>query len=223
MRGFNLLLKVLFLSLSVSFFSLSLKAQGDSMPPPEPGQSASLSEILNWLDRTSLAHARVGLKSGGASGNHDSPIPAFREDMPGVKMVFSPGFRLTNIDGCVLALSNADAESLAQREQPNRPRAHFAVEFYVWLNRLSSGKGRGPRRLTKNPEQSRLLGVWQTKFTYQGLFSRNNSGISLFPVGSKEQQAHWDGETVTFTFDTREMAEQFDTVFRRAIKLCHVK
>jgi hypothetical protein len=91
----------------------------------------------------------------------------------------------------------------------------------VQLNRMSPNKG-GIHRYTKDPEKARLFGAWRTDFTYNGWFARTMVGLNLSSTEWKEPQ-RWNGMNLAFTFDTKEMGEQFDAAFRQAIRLCKSK
>jgi hypothetical protein len=68
-----------------------------------------------------------------------------------------------------------------------------------------------------------LFGTWGTEFKHKGFFARHDVGLSYFPAGHRESQGYIDGETLTFTFDNKEMSEKFDAVFRQAIRICQGK
>jgi hypothetical protein len=172
------------------------------------------------LDKTIFANARVQLKDSWDSGTYRPPWDQ-GEPAKGT-WVLTQGFKLTNIDGCTLALRNDDVRTLSKSMEIEAPDKHFAAELYVPLNRLSPSKGKSTYRFTTDPDKVRLLGAWQTEFRYKGLFSRTIVGLAFFSTGSKEP-SRWESENLAFTFESKEMSEKFDAAFRRAIKLCQGK
>ena len=44
--------------------------------------------------------------------------------------------------------------------------------------------------------------------------------LTLFVPGQTAKLRVWEAETLTFTFDSKETSEKFDTAFRQAIKIC---
>jgi len=83
---------------------------------------------------------------------------------------------------------------------------------------MSPNKGHA-HRYTTDQQKVRLLGAWRTDFTYNGSFSRTIVGLTLSSPDWKEPQ-RWEGMNLAFTFDTKEMSENFDAAFRQAIRLC---
>jgi hypothetical protein len=96
------------------------------------------------------------------------------------------------------------------------------ADVWVQLNRMGADKGRHTYRYTMDKEKVRLLGAWRTEFSYNGWFSRTMVGLTLSSPEWKKPQ-RWEGLNLAFTFDTREMGEQFDAAFRQAIRLCRKK
>jgi hypothetical protein len=227
MKIFQPMLHALFLIVSIGFLTSTTFAQDNVRLPPELNRSSSLAEVLGWLDKTSFANARVGLSNDGSPGDSDSIMPT--DSLPSEKAVFSQGFKLTNVDGCALTLRNDDvkvirfSKSLERFRDVGNTQTRYVTELYVPLYRLSHRKGKAPYRHTSNPEKARLLGAWRAEFKEKGFFSRHDVGMSIFPAGQKEVRQYIDGGTLTFTFDSQEMSEQFNAAFRQAIKLCTAK
>ena len=44
--------------------------------------------------------------------------------------------------------------------------------------------------------------------------------LTLFSPGKTPKLRVWEAETLTFTFESKEMSEKFDAVFRQAIRIC---
>ena len=218
------LIRVLLLATSIFFLSSRTAAQDGSHSPTELSRSWSVSEIMDWLDRASFAYARVGLKKSSSAGLPSSPNPDWQEGTPGHKVIFSQGFRLGGVGGCTLTLKNEDTHRINYSKNMRESKRHFAAELDIQLDKLSPTKGRATYRHTKNPEEARLIGAWRTEYKQKGFFTRRVVGeLTLFSMESKERVGFWDGETLTFTFDSKEMSEKFDAAFRQAIRLCKEK
>lgn len=210
----------------IGLLSASALAQTNAQPPQRPDQSSSLAEILDWLDKNGLAYARVGVK--GSVGKlalamADSYTATGPIGYPSATTLnFSQGFKLSKVDACTLTLRNEDAQLIGKSEIGDK-RTHFAVELILPLDQMSDRKGKTISRYTGNLDKAKVFGTWRTEFTYKGFFSRVLFETSLFAPHTIEIQSSWIGNKATFTFDDKETAEQFSTVFRRAIKLCAKK
>ena len=192
--------------------------------PAELSRSSSVYEILKWLDGTSFAHARVGVKTGSSEGYPDSYNPDLQEGTPGYTLVFSQGFRLSGIGGCTPTLKNGDTHLVDHSKLISDAGSHRAAELELRLDEMSPTKGKAPYRHTKNPEKARLVGAWRTEYKYKRFWRRRVVGaLTLYSRESEERLTTWNGETLTFTFDSKEMSEQFDAALRRAIRLCNEK
>jgi hypothetical protein len=220
-------LDTLLVVVSIALLSPGIFAQNRSQWPSELDQRSSVLEILSWLDKTSLPHARVGVRTSSVPGTDPESIgyhTATRQDArPPDSLFYSQGFKLVKVDGCTLTLRNEDTKLIAHSTliRDTTPEQHYSAELYVPLYRLSSKKGRAPYRHTNHPEKSRLLGTWRT--TFKNNRSREDVVLALALPGRTEKLAVWEAETLTFTFDTKEMSETFDAAFRQAISLCRRK
>lgn len=213
-------LSALLMVSSIGLSNIRTLAQDEALMPAELNQRSSLSEIVNWLNRTSFGNARVVLKDSWDTGTYRPP---WGDDEPAKHtFVFTQGFKLTNIDGCTLALRNDDVRIVPTSLKMEDSKDHLVAELNLPLNRLSPTKGRRTYRFTKDPEKVRLLGAWRTEFKYKGLFSRTIVGLTLHSADSKEP-GRWEGQNLAFTFDSKEMSEKFDAAFRQAIRLCRSK
>jgi hypothetical protein len=69
-------MKTLGLLLCCFFSILSSQTLAQNVPelPPQLNKGSSLSEIVDWLDKNSFSHARIGLESDGPESytDHDS-------------------------------------------------------------------------------------------------------------------------------------------------------
>jgi len=223
MKRAQSLLHASLLAMSIVFLTSRIATQDKAHLPTELSQSASLSEIVDWLDKTSFPDARVGLKSSDSQGLPSSTNPDWQEGTPGHSLVFSQGFRLSGIDGCTLTLRNEDTYLINSSKNIRNSGTHTAAELSVQLDRLSSTKGKVTYRHTKNFEKAALVGAWRTEYRYKGFTKHTVVGLELFSTKSKEKVGFWDGTTLTFTFDSKEMSEKFDAAFRQAIRLCTMK
>lgn len=211
--GFVIIIVVADLS-GASFTALGQKK---TSLPGNLNQNSSVSEIVTWLDQTSFRNANVVLKDSW-DDTHST-----QDDIPPAKntFIFTRGFRVTNIDSCNLLLRNDDARTITKAKVDDSS-PHLIAEVWVQLNRMSPNKGRHTHRYTSDREKISLTGAWRTEFSYYGWFSRTIVGLKLNSPDWKEPQ-RWEGMNVAFTFDTKEMGEQFDAAFRQAIKLCRAK
>ena len=195
-------------------------AQNKPLLPGGLNQDSSVSEILTWLDQTTFRNARVVLKD-----STDAFIyrPPWGHDSGPAEhtFIFTQGFRVTSIDGCNLMLRNDDARTVTKSKLDDSPHRLIA-DIWVQLDRMSPNKGRHTHRYTKDREKVRLLGAWRTEFKYKGWVSRTMVGLTLTSAEWKEPQ-RWDGRNLAFTFDTKEMSDNFDAAFRHAIRLCRSK
>jgi hypothetical protein len=199
-------------------------AQERGRLPAELGRSSSVYEILSWLDRTSFPYARVGLKTGGSEGSPDSYNPDWQEGTPSYTLVFSQGFRLSGIGGCTPTLKNGDTYLVDHSKLVSDTGSHRAAELELRLDEMSPTKGKGPYLHTKNPEKAGLVGAWRTEYRYKNFWRRRVvAELTLFSKESQERLVAWDGVTLTFTFDSKEMSEKFDAALRQAIRLCNEK
>ena len=231
MRTFLPLLQVLFLIVIINFWNSETAAQGKAQLPPELTQNSSPAEILAWLDRTSLANARVGLNSDGGKSRSMYGVQV-NHGTPSAKAVFSKGFRLARLDGCHLTLRNeavsvidfsggrysADVKTLLESRKGNT-----AGQLLMWLERLSYTKGKAGYRHITDPENAKLLGTWRISFSYRGFFSRDSFSMSFSDPEQGTVREVMTAEKLTFTFDDRDAAERFSAAFRQAIKLCQSK
>lgn len=211
--------------------------------PPGLSQRSTLREILDYLDRNFFPHARVGMKSKGPETytSYDDPDRSMKlsHERLSEEVVLSQGFRLDSLDGCELTLKNDHVEiadfwtksydrelmSLSKfttgwgkDRPPLKPRTAFVS---IALDQMSHRKGEGPYRHTRDAEVLRRVGTWRTKYESRGFWrSRSFVGMEVYAAPPADEADRARADTLTFTFDDREMSERFDAAFRRAIKLC---
>jgi hypothetical protein len=206
----------------VAFVGAVTVAQDRNRWPPDLNQHSSVVEIVSWLDKTSFPQARVGIRTNSLPAV-ESLSPVLSQDQrPPESRFYSQGFRLVAADGCSLTLRNDDARLIAHSDLvPINLQEHYSADLYVPLSRLSDRKGRAPNRHTNKPEKSQLLGTWRTEFKSNR--SREDVVLKLSPKSGTEKPVIWEAETLTFTFDSKGMSQNFDAAFRQAIRLCKRK
>lgn len=228
MRQLRTMLRVVSVMAVISFSDLSTFGQNSPDWPAELSPSSSVSELIAWLDQKAFGNASIGLNSRGGTTQYSFGV-VISKGSPSAKAIFSKDFRLSGLDGCHLTLKNTavrvidfsggkhsgDVKTLLE----NR-RTATTGQLLMWLERLSYDKGKGAYRHTKNRTKSDLLGEWRTEFTYRGFFSRNVFSMSFSDPEQGTMREVMTAEKLTFTFDDRDTAAQFDMVFRRAIKVC---
>ena len=212
---------LLLLSL-IAFPNFRTSAQQKRALPADLNENSSLSEILQWLDKTSFGNARITLKDALDDGRNY--IPPYGEYYEPAKhtFVFTQGFKLSNIEGCIIALTNDDARTISKSMELEESKNQMVAQLNLELHRMSPTRGRSTYRYTKNPEKARVLGAWRTEYRYHGYFSRTCLGLHLHSSDAKEPE-RWKGYNLAITFDSREMSEQFDAAFQQAIRLCKSK
>lgn len=222
MRRFRPLLSALLLSASIGLACADAAAQKPP-PPPEAKPDTSPEELFERLESDGLfAAARVGLIKNVwryRNGTGLDAEPTLETD----GQVFSQGFRFAGLKGCTLTLRNDDARMLLPAGKPHAgggAPTRYVAELYVPLDRLSATKGKSAKSAHQKPENARLYGAWGAEYKYKGVVAKSPVGVLMFPAGLRESRKHYEGESVTFTFDNREQSLRFDAAFRRAIKLC---
>jgi hypothetical protein len=211
-----------------------VSAQQDASPR-KLKSDASLAEILNWLDQNAFPYARVGLKKTGGSGPPGRwGLP--RHSVPGGERIFSEGFHVKSIDGCHVILSNEHVTIIDARNRssgsfyrftPQKNRnpeltPHVALLF-LSLNRMSNKKGKGPHLYTDDQETAKLLGPWRTSFDEKGFFRHSIFEMELTAAEQPQTKELGRFDHLTFTFESKDLAEQFNTAIRSAISICNTK
>ncbi len=224
MRRARSLLRALLPVVSIVLLSSGAAAQEMGRLPAGLSPSSSVEEILNWLDRTSFPYARIGVKTGGTQGSPDSYNPDRQEGTPSYMLAFSQGFGLSGIGGCTPTLKNGDTYLVDHSKLVSDSGKHRYAELELRLDEMSPTKGKAPYLHTKDPEKAKRAGAWRTEYKYRSFWRRRIIGaLTLYSAESEERLVTWDGVTLTFTFDGKEMSRQFDAAFRRAIELCKEK
>ena len=181
-------------------------------------QQPNISEVMDWLDQNGLAHARVGIRTSSQPATDDTVQK--QDAYPALSLFYSEGFKFINIENCGVTLRNDNTRLISHSKLVHdpAPNERYTAELFIPLNRLSLGKGRKPFRHTSDPPKAQLLGTWRTEF--KSSRSQEDVVLTLFVPGQTAKLRVWEAETLTFTFDSKETSEKFDTAFRQAIKIC---
>lgn len=241
MKTYKLLINALFFT-SIFLNAYSLVFAQKTTLPADLTENSSLEEILRWVDTTILSEARIGLEAN-ASGVEQGEIPTTATRYY-ESAFFSKGFRLAKIDGCRLKLKNENVKLLTfETKYPNpaegslddfrkiqNNQLEFTGEFSILLQKLKANKA--PYRHTKKAERADLLGTWRTEFKRKSEFflipskSRmkqmleNLMKIEVIGGGQDGGNDSMNGDEITFTFDDKQMSEDFYAAFSQAITLC---
>jgi hypothetical protein len=243
MKRFQLLFCALFLFALTFTLNSAAFAQNKSLPA-ELSEKSSLAEILAWLDKTSFPYARIGMNINVMEPNEDS----IRTDVDRYSewAFFAQGFKLVKSNGCKITLRNDDVKLISfATKYPNPAKGSFAnfrktannqakhsSDLLISLDKLSDKKGKAPFQHTKKTDEANLLGTWRTEFKLKNKFfllppskEKMQSLMNELKIeinGSRQdgQNESMIGDTLTFTFDDKEMSEKFNAAFRLAIKQC---
>ena len=231
MKTMKSLFNIFLLIALVSVLDFEIYAQSDVIRSTI-GEKSSLAEIIDWMDKTSFAQARVGV----VSEEHDSDGIT---DSPYESAFFSQGFKLTKVEkDCQLTLRNEQSIFLTGGVEysytftdsakalnnfianARSSRTPYPIEIFINLKRLGPKKGKKPYLSAKNPEDAKLFGTWTTDFRASGI---NAIRADIFYADRKERQNYIGNDELMFTFESQEIAEKFDKSFRQAIRLCRAK
>lgn len=234
----KLLRRLLVAVLLIAGSSLSgyqVLAQEKTLLPPALNQSSSLAEILSWLDKNAFPKARVGVRVAGATGPRRSfGLP--RQSVAGGERIFSEGFHIKETNDCHVTLSNELVRIIDWRNPSSGTFHRFIPQkngvreltpqlalVFLPLSKMSDKRGKAPFLHAEDPEKAKLLGSWRTSFEQRGFFSKVIFDVKLIAAEEPHPQELGSFDHVTFTFDSKELAEQFNAAFRQAIKICTSK
>lgn len=230
-RSLTAALLIIWSSLSV----YEVPRQEKSLLPSALNQSSSLAEILSWLDENAFPHARVGVRVTGATGPPRSfGLP--RQSVPGGERIFSEGFHIKFVNDCHLTLTNEQVKIIDWRN-PSRGEFHrFILQkngtreltpqialVFLPLSKMSDKRSKGLLFHTEDQEKAKLLGSWRTSFNKGGFFSQPIFDVELTAAEEPHTKELGSFDYVTFSFDSKDLAEQFNEAFRRAITICTSK
>jgi hypothetical protein len=194
-------------------------AQDSAGPLPGLPQQPNIVEVMKWLDQNGLVQARVGIRTSPQAREEISGVVQ-QEAYPALSLIYSEGFKFIQIENCGVILRNDNTKLISHSKLAHDPAPgeRIAAELFIPLNRFDSKKGRKPFRRTSDPDKAQLLGTWQTEFKTN--HSREDVVLTLFAPGKSDKLGVWKAEALTFTFDSKDTSEKFDTAFRQAIKIC---
>ena len=203
-------------------------------------QLSSVTEIVDWLNKTSVPHARIGLEFNGPESYTDGSDSMQSMNLSlsrlSEQVFFSAGFTLASLNGCRLTLKNDQVKILnwgtSSYDVHYMSLAKFLVEgkkgerkltpqtgvLFIPLDSLSY-KGKAPYRYTKNP----ATGTWRTEFREKGFFKRSIFEMEITAAEGKGLKSNMTAQKLIFTFDDKQEAEDFNVAFRRLIQLCPTK
>ena|ERR1051325_1344624 len=221
----------LMLIVSIVLLGSNAKAQQGAVPVPNL-DSAALNDILEWLNTNAFPRARIGVKDRGQSHKGRFGLPDYYTG--NAERIFSEGFHVTSVNGCQLILRNEpvaiiDAtyshgkfQKFIVEKNGERKLTPQVASLFLSLNRMSD-RGKAPYLHTDDPDKAKLLGSWRTIFDNKGFILHEIFGMELTAAEQPhtKELAHFN--YLTFTFDNKELAEQFNAAFRRAIKICGSK
>lgn len=229
MKTLKSLLYAFLLFVVISLAHSETLAQSNALPPGLD-QDSTVQEILEYLNKTAFPYARIGVKSSlpgdtefwDADTGHYSPSSS--------TFIFSQGFKLVSEDNdCHIKLRNDDVKLYDAGSKDVGPidlgkviktQPPYAAEFSVWLETVSYDKGKAQFVHTRKPHLAKLLGAWRTEFQSRGFFGRTIFGVRFPALKTDNVNEYMMSNTVTFSFDDKQMGERFNAAFRRLIKLC---
>ena len=245
MKTLGSLLCGICVSIGIVCLSSQTLAQNKPKLPSPLNASSSVSEIVDWLDKNSFSHARIGLESGGPESYTDSSDPMNSINLSLAQLseglFFSSGFRLVKADGCRLTLRNDEVKILVggtkSYDSNQMSLANFVFGgkkgekkltpqsgvLFIPLDQMRYGGGKGPYQHTKNAEKAKLLGTWRTEFKEKGFFKRSVFQMEITAVEDPGLKGKMKAGMLSFTFDDKEVSDRFNSGLRQAIRLCSRK
>jgi hypothetical protein len=216
----------------IGVLSLGIPGPEKTLLPPALNESSSLAETLEWLNKNAFPHARVGLKFRSRKG------PKSRFGVPqvyhaGGERIFSEGFHVTLVNSCQVLLTNEQVTIVDARNPESGGFYRFITQkngqreltpqlatVFLSLDRMSDKRGKRPHLLTKDHKHGKSGGWWQASYEQHGFFNKMIFDAELTPAEQPQTKELGHFDYLSFTFESRELAEQFDAAFRRAIKIC---
>ncbi len=182
-------------------------------------QQANIVEVMNWLDQNGLVQARVGIRTSPQPERNDFGVLQ-QDAYPALSLFYSEGFKFIKIENCGVVLRNDNTQLISHSKLVHDPAPgeRLSAELFIPLNRLGIKKGKRPFRHTSDPDKAQLLGTWRTEFKSDR--SQDDVVLTLFAPGKTDKLRTWKAEALTFTFDSKDTSENFNTAFRQAIKIC---
>ncbi len=234
----------------VAFFTLSSVASAQTKSLPKGlDENSTFAEIVDWLNKNSFPKARIGMESDGNYNYESNDIPTngttyFEE------AVFASGFRFNNGGTCQrLDLVNDNIRliyfgtkypdpsdgSLGDFRKTNNDQKVFSGELRIPLTELSYKDGKKTKK-----EKT----FWYSKYAYKNngfgeyfrtiglIFDKdkmiekikahqeNGMQIRVNGSGTNGRDEAFYGSRIFFKFEDKTASEDFDSAFRRLIKVC---
>lgn len=231
MKTFRSLRYIFLLLFVMGLLHLGVQAQeNSSLSPQGLSNGSSVSEILEYLNKTAFPYARIYI-SASVLGDEEFETGVGYYTTSN-RLVFSPGFKLASgADDCHLILRNDDVKvydveselKLIDLKPLSNTQPPFAAEFSTWLETTSYDKGKSSFYRSRDPEKQKLLGPWRTQFESRGFFARSIFGVRIPGLNRTDANQYHTSERVRFIFDNKHLSERFDTSLRRLIKLCQAR
>jgi hypothetical protein len=228
MKIFQNVSKILFLFLLIFVCHSRLFAQ--EVAPLELKLNTSVLEILDYLNKTGFPQARIGIDTMTYEVySPNNPYAIFSRSA-----VFSPGFKITKIEGCFLTLRNENVKLLSfgttlSRDEDRGFRSlkeraagavNYPAELYLRLNKMGFAGKKKPYLYMKNAEAAKVFGSWAAKFISGNPEKEGAISIDIPDPRPGFGRDGIEGKNITFVFDDKQTSENFNTALRRAIRLC---
>ena len=202
-------------------------------------QLSTVTEVLEFLNKSSFAHARIGLVFDGGEdyrGDDNTSRMNALVSRLSESAYFSSGFTFDNVNGCHLKLKNEQVKIVkwwsGSADQHFMSLSKFLMEgrkgekqltpqsavLSVPLDELKYKKEITPRETHKKTKQ--LIGAWQVEFKEKNFFRRSVVHMDVTAAEGTNLSSKMTAQTLVFLFDDKQEAENFNTAFRRAIQLC---
>ena len=228
----KLLPAALFVILSTSFSNLDVLGQEKTLLSPPLNQRSSLAEILSWLDKNAFPYGQVGLSKKGGQAQSTVPFKS-ANPIPAQERIFSEGFQIAAVNGCQVTLGNKHVAIVRSHNSSSGTFRRFITQnngkreltpqlalLFLPLNRISDSKGKGPSSQTEDRDKPKLLKPWRTTFDEKGFFRHSIFQMELTAAEQPQIKELANFDHLSFSFDSQELAEQFNAAFRQAIKIC---
>jgi len=241
MKTLGMLLSCLIFVMSVCLAANILAQQQPA--PVDVNQLSSATEVIEFLNKSSLARARIGLDfDGGESHRGDDNMSRMNAMLARLSewAYFSSGFTVESFDGCRLRLKNDQVKILkwysGSADQRFMSLSKFLMEgrkgekqltpqsavLSVPIHELKYKKEIAPKYL-KYPPTQQLLGAWQIEFNEKNFFRRSVVHMDVTAAEGPDLTSKMTAQKLLFTFEDKQEAENFNVAFRRAIQLCSKK
>ena len=201
---------------------------------------SSLTESLTRLSQI-IPQSQVGLESNFPDPETDEVITDERRYSESVE--FSRGFKLSKIDGCKITLTSDNAKLVSfwtknpdpkkGSFQQNISSSTFPARLIIMLNNLSEEGGKRPFESRKKGTRAsgwrveyRIKNGWffplrlPTKEEVKKALQNLPLKATLTGSGENGRNESMTGDRLLLLFDSKDKAEEFDTLFRSTVRQC---